>query len=599
MREEKRWMLQYFHERTYRFQSLDEFAREAGRAAKLGAEFFFIQDIPKRRADWLEHAGDPYPNWGMLLTSLFKLAVPGALEPFLDTEYAKRNLAVLAERARIVSEYGMKSALVLSDPFYLPEEAYLAHPAWRGPRCEHPRRSREMYFAPCTDEPEVRALYREAMDMLLDEMEIAYLQIITNDSGSGICWSDGLYNGKNGPAACRAVSMADRLAGFLRVFTDSAKAHGQDMLIDLTSDILGFKEEDPILDAARGQLGLGQLINGKDAVGYRPVRQYTFSAYEHIRPMKGLAFPLSLLKMLREAQQTDSRMVKLMIPESAFGEYEAALKAWRHRRSDSLADFLGVWLETAGLVAGSENASVLLEVWMELEKAMARIQDMQLDNFVMMPLVSQRLITRPLVPFPERLSGEERDYYEKYLFQATTQEQAQNYQNIQGMDFMRGFCAVRMVRLIGDQVKMHLQRARSVLGKMTENSLWNREQTAFYRSRLDVFACLVTTLQHAVQYQEILDGTAPGETASLGTVWPIPGDERYRRLNDICRAEVDNTYALYRELSGRTAEYFVLTEEEEDIFLLGAALPEQLLKKARIMLAHMRDTLECYESPNR
>ena len=164
---------------------------------------------------------------------------------------------------------------------------------------------------------------------------------------------------------------------------------------------------------------------------------------------------------------------------------------------------------------------------------------------------------------------------------------------------MRGFCAVRMVRLIGDQVKMHLQRARSVLGKMTENSLWNREQTAFYRSRLDVFACLVTTLQHAVQYQEILDGTAPGETASLGTVWPIPGDERYRRLNDICRAEVDNTYALYRELSGRTAEYFVLTEEEEDIFLLGAALPEQLLKKARIMLAHMRDTLECYESPNR
>ena len=144
--ENKRLLLQFFHERAYRPQPLAAFEDEARRAAALGAEYVFIGEIPKDHADWDAHPGDPYPNWGMLLTNLFKLVVPAALESALDTERAARNLALLRERAAVLQKYNLRAALTLSEPFYLPEQVYRAHPAWRGPRCDHPRRSREDVF---------------------------------------------------------------------------------------------------------------------------------------------------------------------------------------------------------------------------------------------------------------------------------------------------------------------------------------------------------------------------------------------------------------------------------------------------------------------
>ena len=105
----KTWMFQYFHERTYLEQSLEEFEKEAQRAAALGAEYVFISDVPKRREEWECQGNDPYPNWGMLQTSLFKLAVPDALKPWLDTEYAELNRELLKERARIAKQNGLKA----------------------------------------------------------------------------------------------------------------------------------------------------------------------------------------------------------------------------------------------------------------------------------------------------------------------------------------------------------------------------------------------------------------------------------------------------------------------------------------------------------
>ena len=56
-----------------------------------------------------------------------------------------------------------------------------------------------------------------------------------------MCWSTGLYNGPNGPEACRKVSMADRIVGFLQVLYDAARSQGRETLIDITSDIFGYK----------------------------------------------------------------------------------------------------------------------------------------------------------------------------------------------------------------------------------------------------------------------------------------------------------------------------------------------------------------------
>ena len=184
---EKKYMLHFFHERNYEPQSLQAFEREAVQAAQAGATHMYVMDVPKRFEDWSAHPGDPYPNWGMLQTCLFKLVVPRALEPYLDADYARRNLELVRRRSEIVKKYGMQAAVVVIDPFYLPEQAYLDHPAWRGPRCDHPRRSRDMYFSPCIDNEEVRGLYYEAMQRLCAEVDLGCFGVMVEGRGGGGC----------------------------------------------------------------------------------------------------------------------------------------------------------------------------------------------------------------------------------------------------------------------------------------------------------------------------------------------------------------------------------------------------------------------------
>lgn len=81
----------------------------------------------------------------------------------------------------------------------------------------------------------------------------------------------------------------------------------------------------------------------------------------------------------------------------------------------------------------------------------------------------------------------------------------------------------------------------------------------------------------------------------------IEGDARISRLNELARAEIDNTYELLRLMDGEPGAFFPIVADDahEDAFLLSAQLPRQLVQKAQIMLAHMRDVDKIYESKNK
>ena len=101
--------------------------------------------------------------------------------------------------------------------------------------------------------------------------------------------------------------------------------------------------------------------------------------------------------------------------------------------------------------------------------------------------------------------------------------------------------------------------------------------------------------------QDVLDHTRPDEQPAYSTEWPIEGDARISRLNELARAEIDNTYELLRLMDGEPGAFFPIVADDahEDAFLLSAQLPRQLVQKAQIMLAHMRDVDKIYESKNK
>jgi len=135
----------------------------------------------------------------------------------------RRILQIVKERCAILKELGMKAAFFGKEPAWLPEAVYQAHPEWRGPRCEHPRRARNTYYAPCIDQPEVLAMYRKAVAELCRQAPIETFSLLTNDSGGGICWSVSLYPGRTVRHGVRNVRMPTASSDSCRLYRTEPK----------------------------------------------------------------------------------------------------------------------------------------------------------------------------------------------------------------------------------------------------------------------------------------------------------------------------------------------------------------------------------------
>ena len=129
----------------------------------------------------------------ILLSSAYRsvekqLAIKEEFTEEYGADYAKRYLDTLRARFAVLSEFGLKATFDGMEPAYLPEAAYCDHPNWRGPACQHSRRSRHEYFAPCLDDAEFRAIYVRAIADLCRAVPFESFNLLVNDSGSGLCW---------------------------------------------------------------------------------------------------------------------------------------------------------------------------------------------------------------------------------------------------------------------------------------------------------------------------------------------------------------------------------------------------------------------------
>ena len=190
------------------------------------------------RARWCvqDDPTDPWLQWNLHNTALFKLLPPDCMKDFAPAEWVKKDLDLVVAKGKILEKYGMKGVFVTWDPSWMPECVFEAHPDWRGPRVDHPRRTKHKRFAMCMDHPEVLALYRDTVRRLLAMIPcVDTFHVLTNDSGAGMCWSSHLYNSPNGPAACRHISMGERVATFLDNIRQGCLDAGVDAQVDRKS----------------------------------------------------------------------------------------------------------------------------------------------------------------------------------------------------------------------------------------------------------------------------------------------------------------------------------------------------------------------------
>ncbi len=501
-------------------------------------------------------------------------------------------MQIVKQRCAILKELGLKAAFFGKEPAWLPEAVYQAHPEWRGPRCEHPRRARHTYYAPCIDQPEVLAMYRKAVAELCRQAPIETFSLLTNDSGGGICWSVSLYPGPNGPSWCEKRSYADRVVGFMSAIQDGAQDAGLQAEVSMNygSGYISQAEVASVIP----RLLPGQALNFKTRDESVPTRLIGYNFYDSgVGPVLGIPQVFRVAEQLQDAWGDQSTNRTFLMDDLNWPEYFELVHQFRTNPTTTMIGRMQNILATAETFAGPEGAHHLMQAWDKISRAALMVRIHGGDPVMLVGTINQRWITRPLVPFPMELTAEEKDYYRKYQFQANSEEEAADLMNLQGFELINGFSGSLITGNLFTQAITLLQSAIDDIGKLkkTPDDSW-----AVLQTRLKTLICFYRNALYTIQYQDILDRSDYSQPPVEQNIYPMDGDQKLREIQIVTRHDVDNTNELIQllENSKVTLVQTAPSKEEEDIFILGPDFIEQLKKKVAITLKHELDVHRLY-----
>lgn len=599
--------------------NLAAFEHKATLAKELGATHLLItENLPP--ATWqFDVPDDPYPAWFIQRPDLLKLFPPAEVQPFVDRDYAKRVVAMLEDRSKILRKLGLKGAWASNIPQVLPEAFFTAYPHLRGPRVDQPNRARVARFSMCVDQPDTLRLYAEAMKALLTRLpEVDSFSFLTQDSGSGFCWVPSLYPGLNGHSDCKTRPMEERISGFLLTLHHAGQELGHSIEISLSPIsprqwmLPSFSPEQ--LNAIVKRLPRGVAVSGREGPDGRNYAGFSAAGYGGgaFFPVVGLAVPPMsgrgaqsgpMQEIPADGDRPARRMVRFGAQDALLDFTVRLTRATAGSRPRNQVEQLASLRAFAVSEVGEASADDLLQVWTSLDQAQRGLTPLEFGAMLQFGHVLNRWIVRPMVPFPAELSAEEKNYYRRFLFQAKGEEQADNLIDIQAMRMFEGYGAKmlfqRVIETVVPDVRTALARITRIRDAAKDDKA--RAEWTLYGKRLETLICLLNSADNMVAYQAQLDrvislGVKPEPNPVLG----VQSSWDRTDLMETARKEIDNAVRLKRLLESTTEPLLDLapSPEEETIMRLGPDVAAQLKRKIDLMNAHWSDYDRLFTRPN-
>ncbi|MBI3971605.1 MAG: hypothetical protein HY332_09990 [Chloroflexi bacterium] len=588
---------------------LDVFQQVARAATSLVEHYsvrLVVSHLAQRNTRMLTDPGDPYLQYSVNFPSLFDFVVPQALAPYAEHASVETNLGLLAAKMAVLRDVGVKAAFFGREPVYFPEPIFRAYPHWRGPRVDHPRRSRNPAFAPCVHQPAVQRLYREAAEQLgrrFPEVDTFYWW--TNDSGAGFCWYPFLYPGPNGPASCRDRGALTSIAGFHAAVLDGARAGGVGEPMSIMTQVRVWDER--IMPA-----GAYQYPSHGAKGGVLSIHADLSMTY----PVRYLADPLGHLQRLSTVPAAEPAAVICWLSDvyhrahAGVGTSRRLFALWalaaKHAAATRrLPGRLMLLQELAAAEFGAEVADDVVDGWLSLHEAFTLQQQSPFRRPSMRYLptygpVSHRWLTRPLVAFPERLMPEDECYFLPHVFAVGDEARRHNLLDVHGYPAAHAGDDYDLRSAYFAQIVSHFKSAAAHFDRAAQRTGTGGSGELVTMARAArLMACIWTTCRHWLEFAVL---RAQGVEQADEVLGPLVVDERTRvetyrrRLHETIRAELDNTLAL-QEVLGDDSDLVVArgaSAEEEDTFTLGPDLQAQLTRKRELMLAHWQDVARLY-----
>jgi len=591
---------------SFHSSGLSEFEALARLAKDAGATHVDVSELPEKSWWQFPDRNDPYPQWVFINPSLFKAVIPAALSGHIPAEPARQFLAVIQQRCKVLRGLGLRGAFHGGEPMMLPESVFEAHPLWRGPRVDHSARSRNAQFAPAVDNPEVRALYREAMAGLVRACpEIEIFRFLTNDSGNGFDWHGGLYDGPHGNTLYASIPTGQRIAGFMKALQEGATdAGGQQVTISISGTGWSGTRPSEYREAA-SSLGQSMVLENRSADGrlWSAQAGYTFY-FSYVYPVIGVPQHRRFVQELQAAVARKAPVLIVDVEDGCGDVYFRLFKAFFSEKPKGVRERDEFLERFAAAEAGEGNARALAEVWDAIGESVESHAPLNYGGHIfLLGTTSQRWLNRPFVPFPTELTEPEYSYYRPYLFQARGLEQAEDLADLQATRFVAGQSAAFLIYSCMERALNEIDRARSglrrITGALERGAL--RDSLARLENRLSLYRLICQGAVNAPGYQEKIDYIREkGIKPELNQRFSLDSDLFRRDILQVARLEMDNTAQIIELLE--KSDFPLLRQEldpaKENTWEFGPDLLRQLQLKLKIMRAHWLDYDRIFTRPN-
>ncbi len=535
--------------------------------------------------------------------------------------YLEANLNRLKHLAHLAQRYGLKPGLLMFEPRNLPEKFFTKYPTLRGARVDHPFRSRLPRYCLAQDHPITQRHYAECMERLMEAVpELSYLNIWSNDSGSGFEHTASLYVGRNGgPYMIREWRNHDKIAAtagqsvvaYLDNLQQAAAKTNPDF--DVILRLEPFKmEHDHIIAGLGGHLTFecpSMLVRGyylpyqhpkysqnmgvagslfhtwmddteapalaaAQAANVDPVFNYAGSGLMNHDPVLGLPFPRLIHAKLSALQAIGAHRT------SCFGGlvHPTATPYWPNPVAIQAAQFMPaesidtVLRHYADQLVGPTHGATLDAAWREFE-----------DAIVWQPVVSlysmafswQRTWDRPFVPDIEAIPKADRRYYEKHgCFQHNNPSL-----NDLGKDVLFDLVTQEQGDTMGrDMDRELLPRVQALIAKLqaTVDGLATDETARpVFRDLLDrvrAYLCWATALRNVCTWCATVHGY-------LNTTDEAERAAHVDRLQAAIDLDLVNTAALLELVENSATQFMIKSELGNNAFCYGQDLPDLLRRR--------------------
>lgn len=584
-------------------KDLDKFEEFVKAAKDTGFTHICISDLSERTDFRGEDEDSPWCEWSINSPALFKHITPPGLEDAFPADFVKRQISFLRKKHDIVAKYGLKAAYFGNEPHWLSKRVYAKHPSWRGARCDNSLRTVGMFFAPCVDNPEVLEAYRKGVEMIVKEAPLIDTFVFkTNDAGSGLCWSRQLYVNPNGHSDCRFRDMGDRVVRFLKTIRSGAADAGVDAEAFISA--WRFPQDEAGNIIAKLEPGVSVVERGAGAKTPGVMRCFMGESFYN-GSVCGYWSPLDNITGLFSARN-DPAAERLLVMTSTRELLNALRLVMESHGRGTEKDKMDVLRKLAGELYSDDVTDEIVDAWYRI--ASAQILVSRGSARKTSGGIFHRWLTRPLVPFQDRLTEEEKSYWLPYIYQSkgAQPECYMDYLNSTGRRTIANWSEASTVSILIDNVENILAEAAGLFEQAREKT---SDKEAKEKLRLEVIRvkaqrCVYLNARHTIQVAVLgyeRDGDIEQHQTSTEPVAPpVPeGSPGLFYMHRAMRWEIDNITELISLLKESPVPLLpaVKDKSQEGAFVFGPDLVEDLEKKVQIMLKHWRDAEDGFYRP--